>query len=99
MSNLVATLTAWFRESLGREVGPNDSYFSMGGDSLGATEVLAKIEDEYAVSLRLKDIIEAPTVIRLALTVMEESTEEARVRMIDALTPAEIDELSRQSEG
>ncbi len=49
-----------------RPIRLEDDFFSIGGDSLAAMEMLAAIEDEFGCSLTPADLLEAPTVRELA---------------------------------
>ena len=48
------------------EVGINEDYFALGGNSLLAVNLMARIETQFEVKLPLTSIIEAPTVAQLA---------------------------------
>ncbi len=63
-----ADLAAIFAEVLGVErVGLDDDFFEMGGDSLGAVELLAGIAERFSVDLPASTLLEAPTVAQLAM--------------------------------
>jgi hypothetical protein len=47
-------------------VGALDHYFHLGGDSLGAAKVLARVADRCGVELELSALFESPTVAELA---------------------------------
>jgi acyl transferase domain-containing protein/acyl carrier protein len=58
-----AFLTQLWRRILGTAVtDPNASFFEMGGNSLGATQVLSRVRDILGVPLSMKDFFATPTV-------------------------------------
>lgn len=65
------TLGQIFADVLGRAtVGRDQDFFQSGGDSLGATQVIARVLEEFAVELPLPTIFEAPTVAGMTLMVL-----------------------------
>ncbi|GID90950.1 phosphopantetheine-binding protein [Amorphoplanes digitatis] len=60
-------LRLW-RESLGvADAGPDDDFFELGGDSLVATQLVARLREELGVAVTLLTVFENPTVAELAL--------------------------------
>lgn len=53
------------------KVGINDHFFNMGGQSLLATQVVARVSKTFGTPLKLRHLFEAPTVAKLALKVEE----------------------------
>jgi amino acid adenylation domain-containing protein len=51
------------------EIGVHDNFFSLGGHSLLAMQVMSRLHDEFGVSLTLRTIFDAPTVVELAAQV------------------------------
>lgn len=71
---LERTLIGLWGEALERDdVGPDDDFFQLGGDSLSGVELLAAIEEELHVGLGLEDLFDAPTARRLARTMLRGS--------------------------
>jgi amino acid adenylation domain-containing protein len=61
-------LCAVFADVLGvQQVGPEDDFFSLGGHSLQATQVAARVSDAFGVDLPVRSMFEAPTVRQLAV--------------------------------
>jgi amino acid adenylation domain-containing protein len=50
-----------------RDVGALDNFFSLGGDSLRATQALARLADRFGVELATRALFQSPTVAELAL--------------------------------
>ncbi|MBX3707357.1 MAG: amino acid adenylation domain-containing protein [Pseudomonadales bacterium] len=72
---LLATLTGIFREVLGLDaLAPDADLFSLGGDSLTATQIASRIRDRYGVDLPLRALFEAPTIQGLAAAVEQART-------------------------
>ncbi|NUS45757.1 MAG: amino acid adenylation domain-containing protein [Mycobacteriaceae bacterium] len=63
------TLAALFAELLGRpgrSIGIDDSFFELGGDSLVAARVVARVGAVTGTRIALRDLFEAPTIAGLA---------------------------------
>ncbi|MFD3592150.1 amino acid adenylation domain-containing protein [Nocardia sp. NPDC058640] len=59
-----------YAELLGRpRVGADDDYFALGGNSLLATRVIARINEALDADIAIRDLFEAPTVTALAARV------------------------------
>ncbi|HEX4369093.1 MAG TPA: AMP-binding protein, partial [Rhodopila sp.] len=65
---LEARLSTLFAEVLGGGVVPRagDDFFALGGHSLKALQLIAKLRKEFSRDLRLRDLFDAPSVTRLA---------------------------------
>ena len=59
------------------EIGINDDFFELGGQSLRAIRVANKIEQETGVRIGIKDIFDNPTAAKLALEVGQGKTFES----------------------
>ncbi|GAA0960161.1 AMP-binding protein [Virgisporangium aurantiacum] len=53
---------ALWSQVLGTEPGPNDNFFDLGGDSVRASQLAARICDEFGVRLTVGELFEHPTV-------------------------------------
>jgi amino acid adenylation domain-containing protein len=70
--DLERVLLGFWREILKREnVSINDDFFALGGDSLSATQVVARIFSELNVEIPASTVFRAPTIVGLARKVEE----------------------------
>jgi acyl-CoA synthetase (AMP-forming)/AMP-acid ligase II len=59
---LCATVIRMWEEVLGRQhIGAHDSFFDLGGHSLHAMEIVARVRGELAATTRLSDLMDRPT--------------------------------------
>ena len=66
------SLVQIWEEILGiRPVGIQDSFFDLGGHSLGATRVISRVIKHFEVDLPLKSLFESPTVAEMARLITE----------------------------
>jgi len=69
---------AVWETSLGiRQMSIHDNFFDLGGDSLLAIELLAQLHTEFAVELRLAELLKTPTVASMAQIIEERQTRQA----------------------
>ncbi len=54
-----------------KQVGINDDFFELGGDSLSATRAFARINKRFGSDLTLRTIFDRPTITALAISVRE----------------------------
>ena len=65
-----AVLAIW-RDVLGREdIGVHDDFYDLGGHSLAATQIAARLRDAFAVDVPLAAVFDHPTVAELAAVVV-----------------------------
>jgi amino acid adenylation domain-containing protein len=62
-----------------RVIGINDNFFTLGGHSLKATVVIAKIQDEFALRVPLVEVFKTPTIKGLARYIEESGAGTATV--------------------
>ncbi|WP_343073363.1 non-ribosomal peptide synthase/polyketide synthase [Pyxidicoccus fallax] len=66
-SHIEQKLVELWRERLGiTEIGPDDNFLALGGNSLMAAQLLTRLRDTFQVQVPLSDLFEAPTVSSLA---------------------------------
>ena len=82
-------MCAIWAELLEREVGPEDNFFEVGGHSLLAIRLLARLRTELGVKLTLKALIEAPTIRELAAKIDGRRQPGRRGRSAEASAPTE----------
>jgi phthiocerol/phenolphthiocerol synthesis type-I polyketide synthase E len=67
-------LAAIWRDLLGvSEAGVDDDFFELGGDSLLAIDLSARLESQFGTSVSLRQLIQAPTIASLASLLRNES--------------------------
>ena len=53
----------------GRAIGRDDNFFLVGGHSMLAAQLLARVRENLAVSLNFRQLFEAPTIASFAVVV------------------------------
>ncbi|HYO71513.1 MAG TPA: phosphopantetheine-binding protein, partial [Archangium sp.] len=67
LGDIQQRLTELWRERLGIEdIGPDDSFLDLGGNSLMAAQLLTRLRETFRVQIPLSDLFEAPTISGLA---------------------------------
>jgi acyl-CoA synthetase (AMP-forming)/AMP-acid ligase II/acyl carrier protein len=79
----------WMQTLEVERVGIYDNFFSLGGDSLRATQVIARVREVFQIDLPLKTIFREPTVADQALAI-----EEILMNEIEGLTEEEAYRLA-----
>ncbi|MBN9164979.1 MAG: hypothetical protein J0I07_28710 [Myxococcales bacterium] len=95
-TSLLDTLAGFFAQALGRpSFALSDSFFAAGGDSLGAADVLMRIDETFHVERKFRDILEAPTPLRLALTILRVRAKAASHDLAAELSTLSSEDASR----
>jgi amino acid adenylation domain-containing protein len=92
-SDLEEAITAVVAELLGREqVAPQDNFFLLGGHSLLGAQLIARVSEQFGVSLDLRALFDNPTpmglageVERLIVEETESLTDEEAAQLLDQL--------------
>ncbi|MHB1392564.1 MAG: amino acid adenylation domain-containing protein [Clostridia bacterium] len=72
-------VTIWKEVLKADRVGINDNFFDLGGHSLKATSMAAKIHKEFEVNIPLKEIFKSPTIKGVASYIMSSEKDEVSV--------------------
>jgi acyl carrier protein len=94
------SLAAIWREVLGLErVGVYDDFFVIGGHSLLAAQVIARMQREFGIDLALRDFFSAPNIRSLAERINELTLAAADEEKLDAMLDAleQLDEQQAQN--
>lgn len=71
----IPRLTKIWEELLGiRPIGPDQTYFDLGADSIFAVQLFAQIEQEFRIRLPLASFFDAPTIRELAVVLSQVSS-------------------------
>ncbi|HTL66019.1 MAG TPA: amino acid adenylation domain-containing protein, partial [Lacunisphaera sp.] len=74
-----------WNDVLGRtEVGPHDNFFRLGGHSLLLTQVLARVNRAFNLSLPLRHVFDAPTIAELAAVIERALVEDIKSGAADS---------------
>ena len=89
-------LAGILQEVLGIDrVGIDDDFTELGGDSLLAIQVIARIRESFGVELKLRALFEAPSVAQLAVEVLAAGSREAEPELLEGLLE-DLDGLSEE---
>ena len=100
-SNIEQKIANIWRDILGIEqIGVNDDFFELGGNSLISVQLTSKLRESFDVELPLAQFLEAPTVEKLATIIGDSQFQTADgeditriLEEIEALSPDEIQVL------
>ncbi|MGZ0141420.1 amino acid adenylation domain-containing protein [Rhodococcus qingshengii] len=82
-----AGVVAIFADLLGQDrVGADDGFFELGGNSLLATRVVARINAEHGISIDMRNFFDAPTAAELAVFIDEAKISEDRKAHVPLIT-------------
>jgi phthiocerol/phenolphthiocerol synthesis type-I polyketide synthase E len=77
-SEIESRIGAIWTELLGVEaIDVDDDFFALGGHSLMATRIIARIEEQFGARLSLRDLFEGPSIRRLAAKVVAQGAANA----------------------
>ncbi len=79
LTAIEAQVAKIWSDVLGREVGPEDDFIELGGDSLRATVATARVAGVLGVELPLDEFFDAPTVVAVAARIARRLAEPAAV--------------------
>jgi len=80
------TLAAIWEEVLELDqVGIHDNFLHLGGDSLRATQVIARVFDAFQLNLSVRSLLEAATVADMALVILQSQAGKISVADLDRL--------------
>jgi amino acid adenylation domain-containing protein len=77
------------------EVGVEDNFFDLGGDSLRASQITFRVRTAFKVDLPLRSIFDAPTVAELALMINKRRVDQTNEQNLDGVL-AELETLSEE---
>ncbi|MBD0255575.1 MAG: amino acid adenylation domain-containing protein, partial [Cytophagales bacterium] len=94
----VRQLAELWQDLLGREsIRPDDNFFALGGNSIGATQLLGRLREAFGVSLSLRDVFTHPTLRELADVVAKAETEAAaRIAPLPAQPSYEVSNAQKR---
>ncbi|WP_084161293.1 non-ribosomal peptide synthetase [Nocardia sp. BMG51109] len=84
-------LAGIFGDVLGRaDIGVGDSFFDLGGNSLSAARVVARVNGALGAALTIRDLFESATVAALAARFDSHDPDDASPKLVAAQRPARI---------
>ena len=71
----------WIEVLAIERIGIHDNFFKLGGNSILATQLLARVHDRFQVELPLRSVFEAPTVAGLSVTLKTAGADGSKQRI------------------
>jgi acyl carrier protein len=78
-----------------QQVGINDDFFALGGDSLSASRAVSKMAQTFGVELPLKTFFDAPTVAESATAIMQNQNRRQPHKEIEQII-GELEAMSKE---
>jgi len=67
---ILGNITALWKKTLAKDVGPEDDFFDAGGDSLKAIIMITEVQSTYNVEIDVEMFFEDPSINKLADTLV-----------------------------
>ena len=98
LSGLEQAVAAVWSQSLGiTDIAPDTDFFALGGDSLLATQVAARLRTQLQVDLDTHSLLQAPTIARLATLIATYRTQpETRPRLPELVVELQAGDPARK---
>jgi len=85
LTSIEGEIVQMFKEALRvKKVSLQDNFFSLGGDSIAATQIVLQIEDSFRVSVTLPEFYLAPSIETLAIRIHEKQAHQTNEHDGDA---------------
>lgn len=91
--NAIETIVAelWGDLLQREQVGALDNFFELGGDSLLATQLMARVRDQFQVEVPLRSLFQSPTVETIANAIAEGLAAQVDESLLAELNPTDND--------
>ena len=76
-------------------IGIHDNFFKVGGNSILATQLLARVSEKFKVDWPMRAVFEAPTIAELALLLIRSRAESIETREIEEVLLA-LEQMSEE---
>ena len=78
------------------EIGIDDNFLLLGGDSLLASRVISRVLHTFRIELPLRTLFDAPTVAAMALLIAQSGTKQAKSEDVER-TLLDVERLPEQA--